>query len=96
LYRLSDWAAPLIHPVADRSPRLRFAGPPSLRLRRKKGGKFSSPYFFPVSRTASGESGQNMLACAVAGALANFAEAMTCASETGQNLAARDSDCFAG
>jgi len=32
-------------------------------------------YFFPVSRTASGKSRRNVVAYAVAGALANLAEA---------------------
>jgi hypothetical protein len=36
---------------------------------------------FPVSRQASGESRQNMVACAAEGALANLAEAGVCANE---------------
>jgi len=40
-------------------------------------------YFFPVSRTASGESRQNMVAYAVAGALANLAEALGWSEQSG-------------
>jgi len=58
------------------SPDPRCAGSPSLRLRRKEGWENKIPLLLllPVSRTASDESRQNMLACVVAGALANLAE----------------------
>ena len=50
-----------------------------LKLRKS----FNNSFFFPVSRTASGESSQKMEACAVARALANLAEVWELSERSG-------------
>ena len=50
----------------------------------------------PVSKTASGESGQNNSGLVRGKGIGTFAEVAACVSEAGQKIPARGSDRFAG